>query len=295
VTTPSDRLLRRLEWQVVRRLDGRLQGAYRTVFRGTGIDFNSLREYTPEDDVRHIDWNVTARLDEPHVRQYTEDRDLTAWLVLDQSASMRFGAARHGKDSVLTELAVCLARLFTHGGNRVGAILYDNRLQRVIPARTSRTHVLHLTHEITRPTDARPDGSTTDLDAMLRLAATTVRGRSLVFVISDFIGDVDWEATLTRLGHRHEVVTIRVVDPMELDLPDLGLVLLEDAETGEQLLADTSDPLFQRRLRAEVDAREFAVASSMRRAGVTSHRISTDQDLVEALVDMVRQSKRRRA
>jgi len=294
VTTPSDRLLRRLEWQVVRRLEGRLQGAYRTVFRGTGIDFNSLREYTPEDDVRHIDWNVTARLDEPYVRQYTEDRDLTAWLVLDQSASMRFGAARHGKDSVLTELAVCLARLFTHGGNRVGAILYDNRLQRVIPARTSRTHVLHLTHEITRPTDARPDGSTTDLDAMLRLAATTVRRRSLVFVISDFIGDVDWEATLTRLGHRHEVVTIRVVDPMELDLPDLGLVLLEDAETGEQLLADTSDPLFQRRLRAEVDAREFAVNSAMRRAGVTSHLISTDQDLVEALVDMVRRSKRRR-
>jgi uncharacterized protein (DUF58 family) len=295
VTTPPDRLLRRLEWQVLRRLDGRLQGAYRTVFRGTGIDFNSLREYTPEDDVRHIDWNVTARLDEPHVRQYTEDRDLTVWLVLDQSASMRFGAAQHGKDSVLTELAVCLARLFTQDGNRVGAILYDNRLQRVIPARTGRAHVLHLTHNIIRPTAARPDGSTTDLDAMLRLAATTVRRRSLVFVISDFIGDVNWEATLTRLSHRHEVVTIRVVDPMELDLPDLGLVLLEDAETGEQLLADTSDPLFQRRLRAEVDAREFAVTSSMRRAGVISHRISTDQDLVEALVDMVRRSKRRRA
>jgi uncharacterized protein (DUF58 family) len=295
VTTPPDRLLRRLEWQVLRRLDGRLQGAYRTVFRGTGIDFNSLREYSPEDDVRHIDWNVTARLDEPHVRQYTEDRDLTAWLVLDQSASMRFGAAQHGKDSVLTELAVCLARLFTQDGNRVGGILYDNWLQRVIPARTGRAHVLRLTHEITRPTAARPDGSTTDLDAMLRLAATTVRRRSLVFVISDFIGDIDWEATLTRLSHRHEVVTIRVVDPMELDLPDLGLVLLEDAETGEQLLADTSDPLFQRRLRAEVDAREFAVNSSMRRAGVISHRISTDQDLVEALVDMVRRSERRRA
>src|SRR6266496_5964759 len=106
----SDRLLRRLEWRVLRRLDGRLQGPYRTVFRGTGIDFADLRAYTPEDDVRHIDWNVTARLDEPYVRQYTEDRDLTAWLVLDQSASMRFGAAQHGKDSVLTELAVCLAR-----------------------------------------------------------------------------------------------------------------------------------------------------------------------------------------
>jgi uncharacterized protein (DUF58 family) len=304
MTSPPERLLRRLEWQVVRRLDGRLQGAYRTVFRGTGIDFDSVREYTAEDDIRHIDWNVTARLDEPHVRQYTEDRDLTAWLVLDQSASMRFGSAdrssagagdpRAGKDSVLTDLAVCLARLFTQGGNRVGAVLYDNRHQRVIPARTGRTHVLHLTHELTRPAPTRPDGSTTDLDAMLRLAATTARRRCLVFVISDFIGDVDWEPALTRLSHQHEVIALRVVHPLELDLPDLGLILIEDAETGEQLLADTSDPLFRQRLRAEVDARELAVDASMRRAGVTAHRIGTDQDLTQALVDMVRQSKRRR-
>ena len=294
MSSAPDRLLRRLEWQVVRRLHGRLRGAYRTVFRGTGIDFADLRGYTPEDDVRHIDWNVTARLDEPHVRLYTEDRDLTAWLVLDQSASMRFGAAPHGKDSVLTELAGCLARLLSHGGNRVGAILYDNRFQRVIPARTGRTHVLRLIHELTSPRAARPDGTTTDLDAMLRLAAATARRRSLVFVISDFIGDVDWEPALTRLSHRHEVVAMRIVDPAELDLPDLGLVLVEDAETGEQLLADTSDPLFRRRLRAEVDARELAVASSMRRAGVASHRISTDQDLTRALIEMVRQSKRRR-
>jgi uncharacterized protein (DUF58 family) len=295
VTSPPDRLLRRLEWQVVRRLDGRLQGAYRTVFRGTGIDFADLREYTPEDDVRHIDWNVTARLDEPYVRQYTEDRELTAWLVLDRSASMRLGAPGHGKDTVLAELAVCLARLFAHGGNRVGAILYDNRFQRVIPARTGRTHVLRLAHEITQPAAARPDGTTTDLDAMLRLAASTVRRRSLVFVISDFIGDAVWEPALTRLSHRHEVVALRVVDPMELDLPDLGLVLVEDAETGEQLLADTSDPLFRQRLRAEVDARELAVTSALGRAGVLAHRVGTDQDLVEVLVGMVRRTKRRRA
>jgi uncharacterized protein (DUF58 family) len=292
---PPDRLLRRLEWQVIRRLDGQLQGAYRTVFRGSGIDFLDLREYTADDDVRHIDWNVTARLDEPYVREYTEDRDLTAWLVLDQSASMRFGAAEQGKDSVLTELAVCLARLFTQGGNRVGAILYDNRVQRVIPTGTGRTHVLRLAHELTKPSaTVRPDGSITNLAAMLRLAATTARRRSLVFVISDFIGEVDWEPELSRLAHRHEVVVLRVVHPMELDLPDLGLVLVEDAETGEQLLADTSDPLFRQRLRAEVAAREDALTSSMKRAGVTSHLISTDQDLVVALVDMVRRSKRRR-
>jgi uncharacterized protein (DUF58 family) len=294
MTSPPDRLLRRLEWQVVRRLDGRLQGAYRTLFRGTGIDFADLRAYTPEDDVRHIDWNVTARLDEPYVRQYTEDRELTAWLVLDRSASMRFGSNEHGKDSVLTELAVCLARLFSRGGNRVGAVLYDNTVQRVIPARTGRTHVLHLTHELTKPAGARRDGTPTDIAAMLRLAASTARRRSLVFVISDFIADVDWEPALSRLSHRHEVVAMRVVDPMELDLPDLGLVLIEDAETGEQVLADTSDPLFRQRLRAEVDARELAVTGAMGRAGVTAHRIGTDQDLVAALVDMAQRSKARR-
>jgi uncharacterized protein (DUF58 family) len=306
MTTPPDRLLRRLEWHVVRRLDGRLQGSYRTVFRGTGIDFDSLREYVPEDDVRHIDWNVTARLDEPYVRQYNEDRDVTAWLVLDRSASMRFGPPEHDKESVLTELSVCLAMLFTRNGNRVGAILYDNRRQRVIPARTGRNHVLHLTHELGREVQnpapvrgrARRGGTAddrgTNLDAMLRLAATTIRRRSLVFVISDFISESDWEPALCRLAHRHEVVTIRVVDPMELDLPDLGLVLIEDAETGEQLLADTSDPAFRRRLEAQVEARELAVTSAMRRAGVTAHRIGTDEDLVEALIDMVRRSKRRR-
>jgi uncharacterized protein (DUF58 family) len=293
VTTPPDRLLRRLEWQVIRRLDGRLQGAYRTAFRGTGMDFTDLREYTPEDDVRHIDWNVTARLDEPYIREYTEDRELTAWLVLDRSASMRVGGAEQGKDSVLAELAVCLARLFTRTGNRVGAVLYDNGQHLVIPPRTGRNHVLFLTHELTR-TPAKPDRRPTDLAAMLHLAAASARRRGLVFVISDFIGDGDWEAGLTRLSQRHEVVTIRVVDPIELDLPDLGLVLVEDAETGEQVLADTGDPLFRRRYRAEVESRELGLASSMRRSGVMPHRIGTDEDLAHALVGMAEKSKRRR-
>jgi uncharacterized protein (DUF58 family) len=294
VSSPPERLLRRLEWKVVRRLEGLLQGNYRTVYRGSGIDFAELREYTSEDDVRHIDWNVTARLDEPYVRKYTEDRDLTAWLVLDQSASMRFGAEEAGKDSVLAELAVCLAKLVGQGGNRIGAILYDNQRQQVIPPRTGRTHLLHLAHEMTRPMPVRGDGSTTRLGAMLELVAATARRRSLIFVISDFIGEADWERPLTRLTQRHEVVAMRVVDPMELELPDLGLVLVEDAETGEQLLADTSDPLFQQRFRAQVRAREEAIAASMTKAGVTAHVISTDQDLGEALLEMVRRSNRRR-
>ncbi|MEV4538545.1 DUF58 domain-containing protein [Asanoa sp. NPDC049518] len=291
--TAPDRLLRRLEWRVIRRLDGRLQGAYRTAFRGTGIDFDSLREYAPDDDVRHIDWNVTARLDQPHVRQYTQERELTAWLVLDQSASMRFGETPQGKDSMLTDLAVCLARLFTRGGNRVGAILYDNRAHRIVPPRTGRDHVLRLTDLVTAPTADRGGGST-DLAAMLKLAASSARRRGLVFVVSDFIGEGDWAGELTRLALRHEVVAIRVVHPAELDLPDLGLVLVEDAETGEQLLADTGDPLFRERLRAEVEARESMMDERMARTGVAAHRVRTDEDLVEVLVEMVRRTRRGR-
>lgn len=125
---------------------------------------------------------------------------------------------------------------------------------------------------------------------MLTMAATTARRRSLVFVISDFIGDHGWERALTRLAHRHEVVVVRVVDPVELDLPDLGVVVVEDAETGEQVLVDTSDPLLRERLTAQVDAREAAVGDAMRQAGVTAHRVTTDQDLPQVLIEMVRRS-----
>jgi uncharacterized protein (DUF58 family) len=294
MTSAPDRLLRRLEWKLGRRLDGRLQGSYRTVWHGAGLDFTDLRSYTPEDDVRHIDWNVTARLDEPFVRQYTEDREMTAWLVVDRSASMRFGSGA-GKESVASELAVAIARLISQGGNRVGAILFDNASHRVIPPRTGRDQVLRIARDLTTGFVPRNTDRTTDLTAMLRLAAaTTVQRRSLVFVMSDFIGDPGWDRPLAQLTHRHEVVVIRVVDPAELDLPDLGLVLVEDAETGEQLLVDTSDPLLRARLTEQVGAREEELTAGMRRAGVDAHRIATDQDMLLTLVDMVRRSGRRR-
>jgi uncharacterized protein (DUF58 family) len=292
MVTAPDRLLRRLEWRLGRRLDGRLQGAYRTVWHGTGIDFTDLRLYTAEDDVRHIDWNVTARLDEPFVRQYTEDRELTCWLVVDRSASMRAGA---GKEPVATELAVALARLVAQGGNRVGALLFDNHEHQVIPPRTGRDQILRIARDLLRTPAKSGFGTTTDLGEMLRLAAATAsRRRSLVFVLSDFLAEPGWERPMTMLTHKHEVVVVRLVDPAELDLPDLGVILVEDAETGEQLLVDTSDPLLRGRLTAQVDAREDDLAAAMRRAGVDPHRVTTDQDLLSALIGMVRHSGRRR-
>src|SRR5437763_12047318 len=146
----ADRVLRRLEWHVIRRLDGRLQGDYRTLIRGQGTDFLDLREYEPGDDVRHIDWNVTARMDTPFVRQYTEDRELTAWLLLDRSPSMGFGPIERPKELVVRELATALARLLTRDGNRLGAVLFDNEIEETLPPRSGRNQVLALARNLSR-------------------------------------------------------------------------------------------------------------------------------------------------
>ena len=295
--TAPERLLARLEWRVVRRLDGRLAGGYRTAHRGTGTDIVGLREYTEGDDARYIDWNVTARLNEPQLRVFTEDRELTAWLVLDRSASMTVGAPGRGKDDVLSELALVLARLFGRGGNRVGALLYDSGLYdtgtvRTVPPGTGRRHALRIGAELARTADGsrRAVGQkrgTTDLAAMLDAVAKLARRRALIVVISDFIGDGDWGRSLLRLVPRHEVVALRVLDAADDELPDVGLVVVEDAETGEQLVIDSGDPLLRARLRAGVEERDARLDAGMRRAGVPIHRIGTDADLATALIEVV--------
>ncbi|MGI5282544.1 DUF58 domain-containing protein [Nonomuraea polychroma] len=292
MATAPERLLLRLEWKVVRRLDGRLQGMHRTAHRGSGIDFTGLRAYSDGDDARHIDWNVTARLDEPHLRVFTEDRELTVWLVLDRSASMAAGRPGRGKHDVLAELALVLARLFGRGGNRVGALLFDTGMLRVVPPGTSRRHTLRIGAELERTAEAR-DGATTDLAEMLDAAGRLARRRALIVVLSDFIGDGDWERSLQRLVRRHEVIALRIVDTADDVLPEAGLIVVEDAETGEQLVVDSADPLLRVRFRAAVDDRDARLAAGMRRAGVPVHRIDTDRDLAEALVEVVARTRDR--
>ena len=288
MSSAPDRLLLRLEWRVLRRLDGRMQGAYRTPYRGSGLDFAGLRPYVEEDDARHIDWNATARLDEPQVRQFTEDRELTAWLVLDRSASMAVAAKR----DVAGELALSLARLFGRGGNRVGAVLHDGAATRVVPPGTGRGHALRIGHELARA--ATPAAVTTDFAVMLDAVASLARRRSLVVVVSDFIGTGDWDRPLLRLVHRHDVVALRVIDAADDELPEVGLVVVEDAETGEQLIVDSADPLFRSRFRAGVDERDAVLSARMRRAGVPLHRIDTDRDVLESLVEVVASTRWRR-
>jgi uncharacterized protein (DUF58 family) len=303
----TERLLVRLEWRVLRRLDGILAGGYRTAHRGTGTDLAGLREYVEGDDARHIDWNVTARLNEPQLRVFNEDRELTVWLVLDRSASMTAGAPGRGKHHVLSELALVLARLFGRGGNRVGALLYDapGGGVRIVPLGTGRGHALRIGAELARTAPAaggagrrgngRRPGVTTDLAAMFDAVAKLAKRRALIVVVSDFIGGGDWERSLLRLVPRHEVVALRVIDTADDELPNAGLVVVEDAETGEQLIVDSGDPLLRARLRAGVGERDARLAAGMRRAAVPLHRIDTSADLARALIEVVASTSRRPA
>jgi uncharacterized protein (DUF58 family) len=293
MSTDLERLLTRLEWRVIRRLSGRLQGRYRTSQRGPGIDFAGLRAYQEGDDARHIDWNATARLDEPQIRLFNEDRELTVWLVLDRSASMSAGAPGRGKGDVLAELALVMARLFDGGGNRVGALLYDNGMLRIVPPGFGRRHALRIGAELDRTRDARSE-TTTDLAAMLDAVNQVARRRALLLLISDFIGDGDWERSLRQLARRHEIVALRIVDPADDELPDAGTIVVEDAETGEQLIVDSGDPEFRARYRAGVSERDALVIAGMRRVGVPMHRIGTDRDLAGALVEVVTRNQDRR-
>jgi len=289
--------LKRLEWTVIRRLDGLLHGDFRTLFRGAGLDLADLREYQYHDDVRHIDWNVTARLHTPYVREYHEDRELTAWFLLDLSPSIDFGSEKLKKRAVASEFVTVLAQLLSRRGNRVGALFYGEGLDTVIPARTGRRHVLHLLHRM----QSRPElkqSKLTDLHAFMKDAFALMPRRSLVFVVSDFISAPGWGTPLAHLAQRHDVVAVRLYDPLEMNLPDLGLVVMQDAETGEQLFVDTHDKGFRKRFAAAADARETLLRSSFRQAGVDALELATDDDLLDAMlrfIDMRRQRARVRS
>ena len=288
----AEHVLRRLEWTAIKRLDGLLQGDYRTLLRGAGLDLADLREYQHHDDVRHIDWNVTARMQIPHVRVFTEDREMAAWFLLDLSPSVDFGSGEQRKRTVSAEFVAVLARMLTRHGNRVGALLYGSGVDTVIPTRGGRRHVLHLLHSMqSRPVP--PDGGTTKLRDLLEAAANLVKRRSTIFVVSDFISEPGWARPLALLARRHEVVAVRLVDPMELDLPDLGLLTMRDAESGEQILVDTHDQGFRKRFARVAAQREAELRQGFVHAGVDALELSTDGDLVDAVIRFTEMRKRR--
>jgi uncharacterized protein (DUF58 family) len=291
-----EKILQRLEWRVIRRLDGVLQGDYRSLFRGNGVDLVDIREYQPGDDVRAIDWNVTARMDTPYVREYVEDREITAWFLLDLSPSLDFGSVEteRVKRTVLIDFVATLARLLTRRGNRVGAMFYGSAIDQTVPARGGRDQVLRLIDLLLRYPSPQK-APFTDLSPLLDAGQRAIKRRSLVFIVSDFISVPGWERSLSLLNRRNEVVAVRLIDPREVELPDVGALIMEDAETGEQLYVDTHNAGFRRRFQEAAERREAEMSGAFRRSGVEALSLSTEDDLVRSIVRMatIRRGRRR--
>jgi len=293
------KVLRRLEWTVIKRLDGQLQGDYRSLFRGAGLVLADLREYQSHDDVRHIDWNVTARMQTPYVREHQEDREVAAWFLVDMSGSVHFGSGAVSKRQLAAEAVAVLARLLSQHGNRVGVMLFSGtqvRAEVVVPARSGRRHLLHVLQLMlsdlptagTQPTA----GATTDLRVLLSQAQAVIRRRASIFLVSDFITQPDWHAPLSQLARRHEVVAIRLRDRLEQEIPNIGLLLMQDAETGEQLLVDGNDAGFRARFAHIAAERENLLRQGLTRAGVDCLELTTDEPLDQAILRFTQLRKR---
>jgi uncharacterized protein (DUF58 family) len=289
-----ERVLQRLDWTVIRRLDGQLQGNYRTLFRGFGLELAELREYQLTDDARAIDWNVTARLQTPYVRQYMEDREITAWFLLDMSPSVDFGAEERQKRDILVDFVGVLGRLLTRHGNRVGAILFSGTGHRIVPAHGGRLQVLRLIEALQGQPRLRRSPRT-DLAQLLATSLRIVRRRSLLFLVSDFLSVPGWERHLDLAARRHELLAIRLSDPQEMTLPDVGPLVLQDAETGEQLFVDTHDRGFRARFAALARTRREELDGALSRAGVDLLSLSTDGDLVRDITRFAAERRQKRS
>jgi uncharacterized protein (DUF58 family) len=285
-----ERILQRLDWHVIRRLDGVLQGNYRTLFFGFGLDLAEVREYQAEDDIRYMDWNVTARMNTPYVRQYHEDREITAWFLLDLSPSVDFGTVRVLKRDVLVDFVAVMSRLLTRHGNRVGAICYGGQTPMLIPAHSGRIQVLRMINDIISQPKLKHTPMTNLVD-LVENAARSITRRSLIFIISDFISKPGWERPLRLLTQRNEVLAVRLWDPRETDLPDIGPIVMEDAETGEQLYVNTSDKKFRKRFHDAAIKREQHVQALLRSSGVDVLSLSTEEDMVKALAGFASRRK----
>ncbi len=264
--------VRKLEITTQQMVEGLMAGYYHSVFKGRGIEFSDIREYVAGDDIRTIDWNVTARMNAPFVKEFIEERDLTVYIILDISASNEFGFERRKRD-VGIEIAASLIFSALTNNDRVGMFLCTSEVEEFIPPRKGRSHLFKLLREMIY---FEPEKRTTDLNNCIRYVSSVVKRKSTIFIISDFITE-DFEKSLRILKNRHEVILVNVSDVRESDIPDIGYVLLEDSETGEQFLLNTSDKEFRARYTGIVRQKSAALSEKMRRLKVDMISIRTDQ------------------
>ncbi len=284
-------VLRGLELSVMRRLDGLLQGDYEGLLPGHGSELGEAREYVAGDDVRRIDWSLTARTGAPHIRDTIVDRELETTLLVDLSASMAFGTASQEKRDLALAVAAAVGFLTARGGNRVGALLASESGAEWVPHRSGRAHLFAL---LGRAQSHDRDGGRVDLAAAIRRAGRLARRRGLVVVVSDFLDAGEWSRELRWVGHRHDVIAAEVLDPRELELHDAGPLVVVDPETGRRRYLDTARRGVRRRYAAAAAEQRDGIAAAIRRAGVDHVRLSTDGDWVRDLVAHVLWRRRRR-
>lgn len=298
----ADALLRRLELTVRNRLDGLLQGNYQGLVPGPGSEAGESRQYAAGDDVRRMDWPVTARTTVPHIRQTVADRELETWVVVDLSPSMDFGTGHTEKRELVFAAITALVHFTVRGGNRVGAVVGNGEQSFVVPARAGRAHARHLIRRIASTPRAAAAGRN-DLASMLESLRRPQRHRGLVAVVSDFLdadtrtdGNADaapqWERPLRALGGRHQLLAVEVLDPRELSLPAAGLVTFVDPETGRELEVQTSDRAVQARYAAAAAAQRARIGTALRHAGAAQLQLRTDRDWLADVVRFVLAQRR---
>jgi len=269
--------------------DEALVGTYRSVFRGSGLDFEEVREYEPGDDIRSIDWNVTARMNVPYIKKYREERELNIYLAVDVSSSGWFGTANVNKLELATDVAALLAVTALHNNDRIGLVLFADGVREFLPPRQGRHHLLHVIRELLF---AEPRRSRTEIASVTDFLANVTKKRNVVFVLSDFL-DFDFEAPLRALGHKHDVIALILNDPRELELPSVGLLALEDAETGSVGYVDTSAAAIRETYACAARERRAHRLRTVSRLGVDRVEISTDRPYVPALLALFNARSRR--
>jgi uncharacterized protein (DUF58 family) len=282
--------VRRIEIMARRLVDHVFSGEYHSVFRGRGLEFSEVREYQPGDDVRIIDWNVTARMGTPYVKKFVEERDLTVLLAVDVSASESFGSAPQTKAEVAVELATLLALAAVRNNDRVGLIAFSDQVERFVPPRKGSQHVLRLVRELLH---LRPQSQATDIATAVQFVSRIARRRSVVFLISDFLA-AGYEATLRVAARRHDIIALALTDPREAELVPAGLVELADAETGERLLIDSDDPAVRQQYATGARRRREERRRLLGSLGVDEVDVRTDRSYVEPLMSFFRARSRRR-
>lgn len=257
-------------------------GEYHSAFKGRGMAFSEVREYTPGDDIRSIDWNVTARFGHPYVKVFEEERELTVILLVDVSASGDFGTKQQFKRQLVTELCAVLAFSAIQNNDKTGVIFFSDRIEKFIPPKKGKTHILRIIRELI---EFKPVNRKTDLAVALQYLTNAIKKRSICFLISDFYAE-NFERELKLANKKHDLVALEIIDPREEVLPDIGLVRFEDAETGTAQWIDTGDPAVREAFRKNMQVRSRRNADLFARSGVDTVRLSTDRSYVQPLMQL---------